>query len=75
MLNRLENIPLTSEHYSQELSIIRKISENNNYPRHMTDNIQKKIIYKKTAPLLYSIISTQEKTIKNFISTPHSATL
>ena len=66
MFNRLENIPLTSEHYNHELSIIRKISDNNNYPRHMIDNIQKRIIYKKTAPLLYSIIPTQEKNYKNF---------
>ena len=76
MFNRLENIPLTSEHYNHELFIIRKISDNNNYPRHMIDNIQKRLIYKKTAPLLYSIILTQEKNYKNnVISTPHLATL
>ena len=50
MFNRLENIPFTSEHYDHELSIIRKISDNNNYPRHMIDNIQKRIIYKKNSP-------------------------
>ena len=64
MFNRLENIPLTSEHYNHELAIIHKISDNNNYPRHLIDNIQKKVIYKITAPLLYSIIPTKEKNFK-----------
>ena len=41
----------------------------------MIDNIQKRIIYKKTASLLYSIIPDKKKTTKNFISTPHSAAI
>ena len=56
-------------------NIIRKISDNNNYPRHMIDNIQKRIIYKKTAPLYIPSSQHKKKNIKNFISTPHLATL
>ena len=51
----LINILLNTEDFRQELTVIHKIAENNNYPRPVINNISNKVIAKKISTRLYAI--------------------